>query len=170
MGKWWKKSSSDPTEYFPAWLRRTRRRLRAGYRGALERNTINAEANARAYYDKKLAEAKADMAAQVAELTRRTERAEATAREVVRVQLEYGPRRFSTRFMLYARCDETWIRNANDLTQHMDLIVSKLATMIVHEFRQIDFNRVKPNRFEPDEPRGQMYPVWLIEQGGADRT
>lgn len=159
--KWWKYDDK---------MQATRRRLRAGYRGALERNTINAEANARGYYEKKLADAKADMAVQVAELTRRTERAEATAREVVRVQLEYGPRRFSTRFMLYARCDETWIRNANDLTQHMDLILSKLAAMLVHEFRQIDFNRVKPNRFEPDGPSGPKYPVWLIEQGGGDRT
>jgi len=151
-------------------IRSLRRRLRAGYRGALERNTINAEANARAFYEKKLAEAKAEMEHKVAVLTARTEAAEATAREVLRVRMEYGPRNFSTRFTLFATCEEAWICNAHDLSRHMDLIVDRLAQMIVREFRQIDFNRVKPNRFEPDERHVNRWPVYIIEPGREDRT
>lgn len=173
MKKWWKRNDSDISEYLPAWFKRSRRRLRAGYRGALERNTINAEANARGYYEKKLAEAQARMDSRVALLERRTEAAERAALEVLRVRLEYGPRRFSTRFTLYATCEETWIRNANDLAQHMEVIVHMLAAKITHEFRQIDFGRVKPNRFEPDEEgRPHRYPVWRHElsNGEGDRS
>jgi hypothetical protein len=151
-------------------IRSLRKRLRAGYRGALERNSINAEANARAFYEKKLSEEKSRMASEVAELTRRTEAAEATAREVLRVRLEYGPRAYSSRFTLYATCEDRWIRNARDLSQHIDLILVRLAHMLIHEFKQIDFSRVKPNRFEPDEHHVNRYPVFFVEPGGNDRT
>ena len=151
-------------------IRSLRKRLRAGYRGALENNTRNAEANARGYYDKKLAEEKAKLAVEREGLIQRTEAAEATAREVLRVRLEYGPRAYSTRFMLYATCEESWIRNARDLSFHMHVIIDMLARKLVQEFRQIDFSRVKPNRFEPDESHVNRYPVFYVEPGGNDRT
>lgn len=159
--KWW---GNEPH------IRSLRKRLRAGYRGSLELYKRYAEDDARALYERKLADEKAKLAVEREGLIQRAEQAEATAREVLRVRLEYGPRAYSTRFTLFAACDERWICNARNLSFHMHLIIDMLAHKLVNEFRQIDFSRVKPNRFEPDENHVNRYPVFYVEPGGNDRT
>lgn len=85
------------------------------------------------------------------------------AREVTRVKLEFGPMKFGTQWTMHATMADSFVRNSHDLKDNAEAIITRLAHMIVREFKQIDFSRIKPIDQGPDVSRLPRYEVFPKE-------
>jgi hypothetical protein len=83
------------------------------------------------------------------------------ADDVMRVRLEFGPTQFSTRFMLSAVMDESYMQHAASLKDMGPYIIQVLSAKLAREFSQIDFCRAKP--IEPRCREEQKYPRYQID-------
>jgi len=141
----------------------TRRRLRAGYRGALRQRERELEAKAaRAMAEAKALAASARAAAEI-EVRKADARAASLAKEVARLSLEWGPYKFGTRFTLYARFAESFVLQSRDLKEHGPYVLQVLCAMLQREMAQLDFTRAQPVAWENDEHGRPYYPVYRIE-------
>jgi hypothetical protein len=58
---------------------------------------------------------------------------------------------------------DNFVRNSYDLKTSAEVIIRQLAAMIVREFKQIDFSRIKPIDQGPDPSRLPRYEVFPKE-------
>ena len=145
---------------FERWKRSARHRFKVSYKRTLQVEQVRMQ--------KRIDDLKAQHAKQVAEMGANYVRlieqerlkAEAVAREVMRIRLECGPQKYGTRFTMYATMDEQFVLNSRDLKTHAEYIIKLLSAMIQREFQQIDFSRIKP--IDPG-PTPSKYPVFRIE-------
>ena len=156
MSHWWESSRSRRA----ASMRSTRRRLRASYRQQVRLEVAAIAEQLHRVYEGK-ARAERDRASSaIAEAETRLSKVSA---EVVRLSLEYGPHQFGSRYTLYATMSQSLMERGYNLKEIAGYIIENLSARLRHEFAQIDFSRIKPARFEPDEQgRPGRYPVWKV--------
>jgi hypothetical protein len=82
---------------------------------------------------------------------------------VTRVKLEFGPMKFGSQWTMYATMSDTFVRNSGDLKDYAEVVIRQLSAMIVREFKQIDFSRIKPIDVGPDPSRLPRYEVFPKE-------
>jgi len=145
--KWWRNKRNKQAMAIKA----TRRRLRQSYRQQVAREVAAERERLTQLFEQKERGIKA--------LSEdRVQRAEAAlamvSKEVLRLKLEYGPFEFGNRYVMYATMATSLAERSYNLKEMAEVIITQLSHMIVREFKQIDFSRVKP--FPPSDywPRG----------------
>jgi len=156
--RWWMVETSKAA----VGVRNTRRRLRASYRRQVAREVdaakvqmaVELEIAKRCEADR----AGRDIKAAQDELLR-------VSRELMRLKVEFGPVEYGYRFTLMARMSDTMARHGHEVRDIGGIVIRRLAAELCCKLTEIDFTRMKPDRFDPEPgPRAfsSPMPVWSL--------